>query len=133
MCIRNRKQIVQTIVVVIFLCLIIPLSYLSEVAEYQKRVKAATIKDINITEIPDGVYTGEYKVNFIYARVEATVQNGRITDLKLLEHRNERGGPAESIRKRILDEQKIDVDTVTGATNSSIVIKKAVENALESA
>ncbi len=100
-------------------------------AEYQNRVKDATIKDIDIAEVPDGVYTGEYNVDFIYARVEATIEDGMITELKLLEHRNERGGPAEVITDRILDEQKIDVDTVTGATNSSIVIKKAVENALE--
>ena len=30
---------------------------------------------------------------------------------------------------RIMEEQKIDVDAVSGATNSSVVIKKAVENA----
>ncbi|MCR4589302.1 MAG: FMN-binding protein, partial [Lachnospiraceae bacterium] len=121
-----RKQILQAVIAVLFLCLIVPLSYLSEVAEYQKRVKAATIKDIDISEVPDGVYLGEYNVDFIYARVEATVEDGRITELRLLEHRNELGGPAEVITDRILDEQKIDVDTVTGATNSSIVIKKAV-------
>ncbi|MCR4589658.1 MAG: FMN-binding protein [Lachnospiraceae bacterium] len=121
----------QAVIAVLFLCLIVPLSYLSEVAEYQNRVKDATIKDIDIAEVPDGVYTGEYNVDFIYARVEATIEDGMITELKLLEHRNERGGPAEVITDRILDEQKIDVDTVTGATNSSIVIKKAVENALE--
>lgn len=31
---------------------------------------------------------------------------------------------------RIIEEQKIDVDTVSGATNPSTVIKKVVENAL---
>ncbi len=34
-------------------------------------------------------------------------------------------------RKRILEEQIIDVDTVSGATNSSIVLKKSVKNALK--
>ena len=33
----------------------------------------------------------------------------------------------------ITAEQRVDVDAVTGATNSSSVLKKAVENALESA
>jgi uncharacterized protein with FMN-binding domain len=32
---------------------------------------------------------------------------------------------------QIVSEQKIDVDAISGATNSSKVIKKAVENALE--
>lgn len=38
---------------------------------------------------------------------------------------------AETIIDKIIDEQKIDVDAVSGATNSSTVIKKAVENALK--
>ena len=33
--------------------------------------------------------------------------------------------------EKIIEEQKIDVDAVSGATNSSTVIKKAVENALK--
>ena len=39
---------------------------------------------------------------------------------------------AETVINEIVDEQRIDVDAVSGATNSSIVIKKAVENALKS-
>ncbi len=31
----------------------------------------------------------------------------------------------------IVDEQKIDVDAISGATNSSIIIKKVVENTLK--
>jgi uncharacterized protein with FMN-binding domain len=49
-----------------------------------------------------------------------------------LEHRHERGKTAEVITDSIIDEQKIDVDAISGATNSSTVIKKAVENALKS-
>ncbi len=77
-------------------------------------------------------YVGEYDVDFIYAKVEVTVQNGEITNINILEHRHERGKTAEVITDRIVDEQKIDVDAISGATNSSIVIKKAVENALKS-
>ncbi len=62
--------------------------------------------------------------------MEVTVQNGAITNIDILEHKNERGKPAEIVVDRIIEEQKIDVDTVSGATNSSTVIKKAVENAL---
>ena len=41
-----------------------------------------------------------------------------------LEHRQERGKAAEAVANEIVDEQRIDVDTVSGATNSSIVIKE---------
>ena len=56
--------------------------------------------------------------------------DGKISDIEIWEHRNERGGKAESIIEDILEEQRIDVDAVTGATNSSLVIEKACENAL---
>ena len=64
--------------------------------------------------------------------MEVTVQNGEITNINILEHRHERGKTAEVITDRIVDEQKIDVDAISSATNSSAVIKKAVENALKS-
>ena len=59
-----------------------------------------------------------------------TVQNGAITNIDILEHKNGRGSSAEAVVDRIIEEQKIEVDAVSGATNSSAVIKKAVENAL---
>lgn len=74
--------------------------------------------------------TGLYDVDFIYAKVNVTVQNGAVTHITVLEHKNERGKPAEIVTDKIIAEQKIDVDAVSGATNSSTVIKKAVENAL---
>ena len=105
---------------------------LKNVADYKQAVKETTFDEINIPDVSDGVYIGEYDVNFIYAKVEVTVQNGEITDIIILEHRHEHGKAADTVINEIIDEQRIDVDAVSGATNSSIVIKKAVENALKS-
>lgn len=77
------------------------------------------------------MYVGEYDVDFVYAKVEVTVQNGAVTNIDILEHKNGRGKPAEIVADRIIQEQRIDVDAVSGATNSSVVIKKAVENAFK--
>ncbi len=68
--------------------------------------------------------------SLIFAKVEVTVQDGAVINFDILEHKNGRGKPAEIVVDRMVEEQKIDVDAVSGATNSSIVIKKAVENAL---
>lgn len=105
--------------------------YLKRVADYKRAVKETTFSGINISGIPDGVYQGEYDVNFISVRVEVTVRNKAITHIDILEHKNGRGKPAEVVADRIVEEQKIEVDAVSGATNSSIVIQKAVENALK--
>ena len=48
----------------------------------------------------------------------------------LLEHRNDRGLTAEGIVDSIIENQRITVDVISGATNSSTVIKKAIELAL---
>lgn len=47
-----------------------------------------------------------------------------------IEHRNEKGKNAEKILDNIVATQEIDVDAVSGATNSSNVIKKAIEDAV---
>ena len=58
--------------------------------------------------------------------------DGVIVSINLLEHGNERGKRAEEIIGDVISEQKIDVDAISGATNSSNVIKKAIEKAITS-
>jgi uncharacterized protein with FMN-binding domain len=128
--ISKRNMALFVITPVLLVGLAAGIIYLKNVADYKQTVKETTIEEINISDISDGVYIGEYDVNFIYARVEVTVQNGEITNINILEHRHERGKTAEAINTKIVDEQRIDVDTISGATNSSTVIKKAVANAL---
>ena len=67
----------------------------------------------------------------ISAEVSAEISAGRLVSLKLLKHGHGRGIGAESLIDKILDEQSLDVDIVTGATASSKAILKAVESALE--
>ena len=130
--ISKKKTVLFVIMFLLLIDLVWGIIYLKSVADYKQAVKETTFEDINISDIPDGVYVGEYDVDFIYAKVEVTVQNGEITNINILEHRHERGKTAEVITDSIVDEQKIDVDAISGATNSSTVIKKAVENALKS-
>lgn len=105
--------------------------YLWRVAAYQRQVKALEIQGLDAEGVSDGVYTGSCDVDFIKARVRVTVRDGKMTEIVLLEHKNGRGQTAESITNTILQAQRTDVDAISGATNSSRVIEKAVENALE--
>lgn len=126
---RTRK-IVFILVVILLIGFYFGLNYLQSVKEYQQEVKGITYSDIDITLISDGRYIGECSVNFISAKVEVVVQDGKMTEIRLLEHKNDRGSAAEVIVKTILEQQTVDVDAVSSATNSSNVIKKAVDNAL---
>lgn len=126
----RKKVVLLAVILLFFVGLICGAAYLKSVMDYKQKVRETVFDDINISNISDGIYIGEYDVNFIYAKVEVTVDNGKITAINILEHKQERGEAAEAIVNEIIDEQKIDVDAISGATNSSTVIKKAVENAL---
>ena len=98
----SRKKIILSIVIFIFtIGLIGGAVYLKNVADYKQAVKETTFDEINISDVSDGVYIGEYDVNFIYAKVEVTVQNREITDIIILEHRHEHGKAAETVINEI--------------------------------
>lgn len=128
---NKQKTIVLPLVSAIFIIgIFFGACYLSDVNNYKKAVANITIAEVDLSKIPDGVYDGSYNVGFIAAKVRVTVSNGIIQNIKLVEHKNEQGSSAEVIADNIVKEQKINVNTISGATNSSRVIKKAVENAL---
>ncbi|WMJ83309.1 FMN-binding protein [Oscillospiraceae bacterium LTW-04] len=122
------KKRVKIVLGVVILAVIISgafiTSYLVSVKNYKTAVEKITYNNQNALDVSDGFYIGECDVQFIYAKVKVTVKDHGITDIQLLEHRHDRGAAAESILKEIIDKQKIDVDTVVGATNSSKVIIK---------
>lgn len=127
----SKKRVIFAIILVfVLIALFFGASYLKSVSDYQKKVQEIVFHEIDPASIPDGSYIGECDTDFVYAKVQVTIADGKIASIDLLEHRQGRGKAAESIIDRIIAKQSIDVDTVSGATNSSKVIKKAVENAL---
>ncbi len=106
------------------------ITYIMDFKNYQQKVTNIVFEDIELANIEDGTYQGEYDVGYIYAKVEVEIRDNEIVSINILEHRNERGESAEKITDDMVAEQEINTDAVSGATNSSNVIKKAVENAL---
>lgn len=104
--------------------------YFRTIKHYKETVSKAVVESINLQSIKDGVYIGEYDANVIAAKVSVEVENGKIIGVTLLQHKQERGEPAEVLTSEVVKQQSLDVDTITGATNSSKVILKAIENAL---
>ena len=81
----------------------------------------------------DGIYIGEANQFPIKVKVEVNIHNQRITTLTLLENQTGEVQSAVGILDHVLDAQTLDVDVITGATYSSILILKAIEDALEKA
>lgn len=126
-----RTRVFRIIAVVIILGIFIFTGYrIMTVSGYQKKVAALSVSEVDVSKLSDGSYFGECDTGYVAAKVEVIVKDGKIDEVKLLEHKNERGQTAEIITGQIVEQQKIGVDTVTGATNSSKVIEQAVYQAL---
>ncbi len=126
----KKKIILAVIAVIVGIGIIIGFSIFNKYKSYKDQVNSMVFQDIDISTIPDGVYIGESDTGVIYAKVEVTVENGMLLNINLLEHRNERGEAAEVIVDHMVQEQNIGVDAISSATNSSKVIRMAVEHAL---
>lgn len=88
------------------------------------------IPDVNLAEISDGDYEGSYTVFPVSVIVNVTVENHKITNIELIKHFNGQGTAAEVILDKVVESQSLNVDIISGATYSSKVILKAIENAL---
>ena len=126
-----KKILLGVVCVVVITSIIVGGKYLISVRNYQKTIKELTINNVDLSKIPDGKYIGSYDVNFISAKVSVTVKNHKIENIDLLEHKTDRGKPAEVIPSMVVKAQSLQVDTISGATNSSKTILKAIENALK--
>ncbi len=102
----------------------------TELREYKKQVEAITIEDVDPEKVADGDYTGKHETKLVSAEVEVAVRNGHIEEITLTKHEHGRGEKAESIVDSVVEEQSLEVDTVSGATGSSKIILKAIEKAL---
>lgn len=88
------------------------------------------INDIDLTNVDDGLYIGKVNAGVINVKVAVDVKENRIINLEILKHTNGQGDEANKIVDDIKNSQTLMVDNITGATLSSKVIKKAIENAL---
>lgn len=96
-----------------------------------KDINNLVVENIDFTNIDDGVYQGEYYYqDEIGATLRVTVLNGEVTAIEIVEHLYGTGKDAELIIDDVITEQSLQVDTITGATSSSILMLKAIENAL---
>lgn len=131
---KNREKEIKfhrffslTIVVMMIIHIV---SYFIDYHNYRTAINHIRIDEVDLSTIENGEYIGECDTGYIYVKVKVTVYKNAITDIELLEYDHERGAKAEAIVQTIINEQRVNVDAVSGATNSSKVIEKACVNAL---
>ena len=98
-----------------------------KVAEFAKQ----DFSMIDISKLPDGTYQGSASAVLVNAQAEVTVHAGHITEVKLLKHGHGPGYGAETLCDKIVEANSPDIDGISGATASSVIVKTAVLEALK--
>ena len=127
---KSKKPIIICLIVVIIIFfggtaihrLVSSLNYISEIE----------LTTPDISGIQDGVYNGVFETPALSAEVDVIVEDHRIIEILINNHNHGRGADAERITEEVIINQSVEVDAISGATNSSLVILKAIQNALES-
>lgn len=129
---RGKKVLIGLVVVVLVLVVAFRV-VVSRLESNLEELNSLTIADVDLNTIEDGTYEGSYGSFPVSAIVEVTVKNHEITEIKLTDHSNGQGQPAEVLPERVVEAQSLEVDVISGATYSSRVILKAIENSLNGA
>lgn len=130
---KKRYIVLLLIIVVIAAGVIFAVNKFGSVEANLEQLKTMEITDVDLSKVEDGVYKGSYEMFPVAVEVKVTVMDHKISDIELVKHQNGQGSGAEVLPDMIVEKQTLQLDAVSGATFSSKVILKAVENALVNA
>ncbi|MCL2353272.1 MAG: FMN-binding protein [Defluviitaleaceae bacterium] len=108
---------------------------LIQTAQYRRIISEIELQTPDLSRVADGTFNGFFDSILVSAEVDVVVENGVILDVIILEHSHGNWSDAvyaEVVAPRVVAAQSLNVDTVANATNSSLVILSAIQNALES-
>ncbi|MCD6327500.1 FMN-binding protein [bacterium] len=90
------------------------------------------IGPVDLSSVADGVYRGAYKSDGFQWEVKVRVKDHKIFGIEILKERegDSHDEKARDMIGRVVVEQSLQVDAVSGATKSSKALLKAIENAL---
>jgi uncharacterized protein with FMN-binding domain len=102
----------------------------SSISKNLETLAKTEIGSVDLSMAKDGVYEGRFDSMPIKVVVQVEIIDRRISDIRIVEHKNGKGKAGEGVVERIIAEQKVDVDAVGGATYSSKAITLAVKRAI---
>jgi uncharacterized protein with FMN-binding domain len=89
------------------------------------------INEIDLTGLADGYYSANVNYGYEYS-ARIYIENNKIKTIQFPQNRESvYARLAEGIKHKIIKQQKINLDTVTGATTTSKILMKAIEKALK--
>ena len=85
---------------------------------------------VELSEIEDGIYTGQAQTSFLHLELEIQVENHKIKDIKVLQNDGLDGEKARPIIDEMIDQNKIVVPAIKGAERGSLVYISCASTAL---
>lgn len=127
---KKKKGKIIILLVLIVGCILSVWGAKAYIEANLEKVSGSTIENVDLSKLKDGAYTGSCNAFPVAAEVKVTIDKHTITGIELIKHSNGQGTAAEIIPSQVVKAQSLEVDIVSGATYSSIVILKAIEDAL---
>ncbi len=125
-----KKTLKILLIILIAFAVLIISAFMMAKVRMSNQVEAFDRSEVDISKVADGIYDGQSETELVKVEVRVTVSDGEIKDIEILKHECGKGRPANAIVNDMIEKNDIEVDTVSGATMSSEVIKDAVRNAL---
>lgn len=125
-----KKTLKILLIILIAFAVLIISAFMIVKVRMSNQVEAFDRSEVDISKVADGIYDGQSETELVKVEVRVTVSDGEIKDIEILKHECGKGRPANAIVNDMIEKNDIEVDTVSGATMSSEVIKDAVRNAL---
>ena len=129
-----KKGIISVVCLAVVVGLFFGGRLLIDTMRYRRIISEIELRTPNLAQVQDGTFNGSFDAILVSADIDVIVENNRIVEVIINDHYFGRDSAveAEVVAIDVVDAQSLDVDTVSGATNSSLVILKAIQLALES-
>jgi uncharacterized protein with FMN-binding domain len=126
---KNRKTLRIILLALVSIIVIIAIVGGIYAWLFTRAVKNIDINKVDIAVLPDGTYHGSYKTYHVSVEVLVTIEDHQVTGIEIVNDLGNKETVAE-VMKRVIQEQSLQVELVSGASASQKVALKAVEEAL---
>ncbi len=111
-------------------------TYTSEayIEALQQAIDKASLETSSDSSFEDGTYQGSAQGHAGEIELQVIVESGEITEIEVLAQNETAGLGDEAIdatKAAVIENQSLDVDSISGATNSSVGTVNAIRNALD--
>lgn len=122
----------RTLLIVVGIIIVILVVGLLFVMVKDRELRKVVISEVDLSRVPDGVYTGSFKSWRMTNEVEVTIKDHKIVAIRNVNQMPDARSQniVDKATEAILAKQSVKIDVISGASLNTRSFQKAVENAL---